>query len=120
MKSSKIQHFSDITLQYIQKNESNSEASSINDQVNACIEKREKLEHLVGQDICPKLVSNIEQVILAFVKTRHQRYSGDLLFVCIMGEHIVKSLQADSQLRHVNYPKNDYEIGKYFLEICLW
>ena len=71
VKCSKIQYFSDITyiLQYIQKIDTNSESPPINDQVNSCIEKLEKLEHLVDQDIRPKLVFIIEQLKLAFMNT---------------------------------------------------
>ena len=74
VKCSKIQYFSDITytLQYIQKIDTNSESPPINDQVNACIEKLEKLEHLVDQDILPKLVLIIEQLKLAFMNTYHR------------------------------------------------
>ena len=94
VKCSKIQYFSDIThiLQYIQKSDTNSESPPINDQVNACIEKLEKLEHVVDQDIRPKLVFIIEQLKLAFMNTYHRGYSPDLLSVCVLWENTLSNL----------------------------
>ena len=94
VKCSKIQYFSDITyiLQYIQKIDTNYESPPINDQVNACIEKLEKLEHLVDQHIRPKLVFIIKQLKLAFMNSYHRRYSADLLSVCVLWKNTSPNL----------------------------
>ena len=60
---------------------------SIQDGVDECVSRIEKLTKLADDSIRPKLIFVMHQLQLAFMQIKHHRYSSDLLSTCGMWEN---------------------------------